>query len=75
LQQALGQFKKLEQFRARGMPPDEVLEESIAHGWQGLFPLKQERNANGQATNQPRANYGGKPAVTRDFSKYPTRAG
>lgn len=45
--QAEGQFKKLDQFRARGMPPEAVLEQSIANGWQGLFEVKELQNGNG----------------------------
>jgi hypothetical protein len=32
--------KKLEQFKAGGMDPQAVLEQSIVNGWQGLFPLR-----------------------------------
>jgi hypothetical protein len=75
LQQAQAQFRKLEEFRARGMPPEKVIEQSLEHGWQGLFELKSEGKANGQSNNQPRTNYGSKPPVTRDFTKYPARTG
>jgi hypothetical protein len=73
VEQMKGQIKKLDEFRGRGMPPEGVVEQAIAGGWQGFYPLKQEREVNGK-TNQPRAAYG-KPPVTRDFSKYPARTG
>jgi predicted transcriptional regulator len=75
VEQAKGQIEKLNEFRARGMPPEAVVNEAITRGWQSFFELKQERNANGQANQQPRQNYAGKPPVTRDFSKYPARTG
>lgn len=37
------QFGKLVKFRAQGMNPIEVINESIGNNWQGLFPLKQEK--------------------------------
>ena len=67
LHQAEAQIRRLSEFRARGMPPEKVIENSIANGWQGLFELKPEKS-NGQA----RQSFG-KPPVTRDFSKYPAR--
>jgi DNA-binding transcriptional ArsR family regulator len=47
-QQAEAQFRVLDKFRAREMRPEDVIEQSIAHGWQGLFELKAEANGNGQ---------------------------
>lgn len=52
LQTVKAQLKKLEDFRARGMPPAEVIEQSIAGGWQGLFELKKRGNGN-SAKSQP----------------------
>jgi hypothetical protein len=44
--QADALIKVLGKFRARGMPPEEVIEQSIAGGWQGLFELKGGENGN-----------------------------
>ncbi len=37
------QFKRLVKFKAQGMNPIEVINESIGNNWQGLFPLKQNK--------------------------------
>jgi len=37
------QFKKLVKFQAQGMNPVEVINESITRGWEGFFPLKQDK--------------------------------
>jgi hypothetical protein len=70
--QADALIKVLGKFRARGMPPEEVIEQSIAGGWQGLFELKTGRSGNGATTaNQPYT----KPRVKRSFAKYGGRTG
>lgn len=43
---------KLAQFRERGLPPVEILNQSIANGWQDLYAPK----------NEAARGYGGKPA-------------
>lgn len=37
------QFKDLVKFKAQGMNPIEIINESISKSWTGLFPLKQEK--------------------------------
>lgn len=74
VEQAQEQIKKLERFRAKGQSPEAIINKSIERGWQGFFELKDEVKAHGQAGTQPRAQYGKAP-VTRDFDKYPARAG
>lgn len=49
------QIKKLDGYRARGMPPEHVIEEAITHGWRDFYPLKDESH---EAT-QPGANGNG----------------
>jgi hypothetical protein len=41
------QIKKLDAFRARGMPPERVIEQAIEHGWQGFYELKEAEHDNG----------------------------
>jgi hypothetical protein len=41
---------KLKKLRDLGHDPAEVLAQSIANGWTGLFPVSQEKNANGKPT-------------------------
>lgn len=53
VEQMKSQIEKLDKFRARGMPPEDVINESISRGWQGLFELK--KDGNGNATRQPRS--------------------
>ena len=36
--------KKLDEFRQQGHDPGEVLDRSTVNGWQGIFPLKNDRN-------------------------------
>lgn len=73
--QADALIKVLSKFRARRMPPEEVIEQSIAGGWQGLFELKE--NGNG---NQRRSGYGEKsddlspPSQRPDSGTYRQRA-
>ena len=66
--QAEAQFRVLEKFRARGMLPEDVIEQSIANGWQGLFELKPERNGNGAYQKSGRSGQAGhqRDANSRD---------
>jgi len=57
--QAEAQFAHLDKLRARGHPPADVIEQSIAHGWQGLFEIKPERNGNGANKNSNRSGQAG----------------
>lgn len=59
------QLKQLAEFRARGMPPEAVIAQSIARNWQGLFPVE-ERKGNA-ATNGHR---NGKPTLTNRADEY-----
>lgn len=62
LQQAQAQIKKLETFRARGMPPEEIIENSIANGWRGFFELKGYQNGkNGNRRQGHSARADGNP--------------
>jgi hypothetical protein len=47
VEQAKGQIRKLEEFRARGMPPEKIIQQAIDGGWQGFYPLKEQGNGNG----------------------------
>jgi hypothetical protein len=38
-------LKRLDELRAQGHDPRAVIEQSILNGWQGLFPLRQDRGA------------------------------
>ena len=38
-------IKTLERLKAQGHDPSAVMEQSIEHGWKGLFPVKEETNA------------------------------
>jgi hypothetical protein len=40
---------KLEKLRAEGHDPGEVLDQSVLHGWQGLFPIRAGGNGNGKS--------------------------
>jgi hypothetical protein len=41
------QLKLLADYRARGMPPVQVIEHAIAHGWRNLYALNEVENGNG----------------------------
>jgi hypothetical protein len=43
------QIKQLADYRARGMPPEKVIEEAITHGWRGFYPLKDESHEAAQS--------------------------
>ena len=47
------QLKKLAEYRDQGFSPQEVIEHSIASGYQGLFPPRGNQHANNQSANQP----------------------
>lgn len=40
--------ERLIELRAEGHPPDLVLKQSIFNSWQGLFPIKNGNNGNGE---------------------------
>ena len=50
-------LKKLARFRAEGMDPIEVLEQSIMNGWVGIFPTRRERGSHDREQR-------GKPTAT-----------
>ena len=43
-------IKALERFRAEGMDPKEILNQSIMNGWRGVFPLKEIKNGTNRET-------------------------
>lgn len=47
-------LKKLGQFKAQGMDPIEVLEQSIVNGWRGIFPLRKEGNGEPKSFDERR---------------------
>lgn len=46
-------ISKLKQLKEEGHDPNKVLEESVFHSWQGLFPLKKPAAAGNRAAAQP----------------------
>jgi len=47
-------IKKLEEFRAAGDDPNEVLQRSIMNGWTGIFPLDKKGGQYGAHKGSPR---------------------
>jgi biotin operon repressor len=48
-------LKKLARFRAEGMDPIEVLEQSIMNGWVGIFPVRRERASEPKSFHERRS--------------------
>ena len=55
---AMLQLKDLEKYRAQGHDPVAVIENSIARGWQGLFPPKNEHAPGGGSGRKPSSHSG-----------------
>jgi hypothetical protein len=67
--QARAQFKRLDNFRARGMPPDAVIEQAIANGWRGFYELQPEGN-NGNAKSGGNSQTGESTNLQRHRENY-----
>jgi hypothetical protein len=50
------QIKKLDTFRARGMPPEKVIEQAITEGWRNFYELKEADNGNSNGRPQTSTN-------------------
>jgi DNA-binding transcriptional MocR family regulator len=48
-------IRRLDELRSEGHDPRAVIEQSILHGWQGLFPLRQDRGSQDTAETVRRA--------------------
>ena len=59
-------FQKLENFRSQGIDPEEVIKQSIAEGWKGLFEPKNQNNG-GQAKPKLTTKTAQNMAVLEDF--------
>ena len=48
------QLQNLQKWHLEGQDPNEIIDKSISNGWQGLFPLKQEKSNQSTFNNQNR---------------------
>lgn len=63
-------FRTLEKLREKGQDPIAVIEQSIANGWTGLFPIQQQQKAQDWKRSEQATE-----AKARELGMWPARAG